>query len=103
MSSLLEKLDERNQAVVDYLMDHPEAGLTLNTFGKSDTARILTGAVLLATAFTAAAVGLVPGLVVALVGRLALWPFEYHPFLRGYKRHVDAAHSRAQHPARVLS
>lgn len=79
----LERLDKRNQAVADYLLEHPEAGTQVDPYAKSPQARRRLAAVCAAVFVAWLLLGWIAGIVVLVAAAPLMWFQEHHPWLHG--------------------
>ena len=84
----LQRWDERNQSVSDWLMDHPDAGTQSFPYARSRRARRLLLGFCVATIAAALVFGYVTLLMTVPIAVVASRRLEFHPGREGYRRRV---------------
>jgi hypothetical protein len=82
----LSNLDRRNQAVADFLLDHPEAGTQIDPYAKSPQARRIVAVSAVGIVLIMLFFGWIVGTIVLVPLTVALWRLDHHPWLHGYQR-----------------
>jgi hypothetical protein len=82
----LSNLDRRNQAVADFLLDHPEAGTQIDPYAKSPKARRIVAGSAVGIALIVLFFGWIVGAIVLVPLTVIMWRLDHHPWLHGYQR-----------------